>query len=296
MMPKLQNLSVIYKIFVILVCTALLFTLCVSCARYLDYCPVDFAVFRTATRVALRGGNPYDVSIRNGYTGLFYSFYNPPWIIPFLVPFTILPERYGLALLWCCTFITYAYLVFNTKPTKQTILLIFTSAPMILDLYYGQINFLVWLGLLLPPPIGLLFLALKPQIGFGVILYRIMCAWKSNGWYGLMRLIWPLALISIISFVIYGFWPMGWQHMTVGEEQSGLWPYFLPLGVGLVVYAIKQKSCEHAILAMPFVAPHIWTHSLVGWLLQLQKYPKLLRLACIGLWVYEFLNSVLKII
>ena len=275
---------------------ALLFALCTSCAWYLDYCPVDFAVFRAATQVALCGENPYNVSIQNGYTGLFYSFYNPPWIIPFLIPFTILPERYGLALLWCCTLIIYAYLVFNTKPTKQTILLVFTSAPMILDLYYGQINFLVWLGLLLPPPIGLLFLALKPQIGFGVMIYWIVCALKGGGWSGVARLIWPLVLILTISFAIYGFWPMCWQHVAVGEEQSRLWPYFLPLGLGLVVYALKQESHEHAILAMPFIAPHIWTHSLVGWLLQLQKYPKLLQLAYIGLWVYEFLNSIFKVI
>lgn len=156
---------------VLIVCV---YGICLAGALYLGTCPVDYAVFQYAAKAVLNGESPYTVVITNANTGLSYGFYNPPWLLPFLFPLAFLSRPFGMAYLWCGAFVVYGGLLYKARARALPAALVLTSAPMVLDLYYGQINFLVWLGLLLPRNIGLLFLALKPQIGFGVGVYWLI--------------------------------------------------------------------------------------------------------------------------
>lgn len=273
------------KVMIIVALGIILFALCVYVA---DYIPVDFAILRGATRAALTGGDPYSVQL---YTpaGFPLRFYNPPWILPLLIPFTVLPVRYGIALMWWCAIVTYGALLYG-KP-KSAMFLVLTSAPVVSELYYGQVAWLAWLGLLLPRPAGLLLLMLKPQIGFTVAAFWVIEAWKKERLWGVIELLWPLGALTLVSFVAYGFWPAGWGHMVTGEERATLWPLLVPVGIWLFVRALRKDRQEDAIVAAPFIAPHVWIHSMAGCLMQLRG--KFLLVAYVLSWVVQLGRDLL---
>lgn len=112
----------------------------------------------------------------------------------------------------------------------------------------------------------------------------------------MFRLLWPLCVFLLCSFLVYGLWPLAWERMVSGEELCVVWPYLVPVGVYLLWYSIKAQKQDAAILATPLLSPHVWTHSLVGWLLQLQDRLPWLCTMYVIFWIYELLHSVFKVI
>lgn len=116
--------------------------------------------YRPAALALLRGQSPYSVDI----------FFAPPWALIPLLPFAMLPESIGRAVLFLLALVCYAYTAFRLE-ARPPALAAFLASPVVMHgLLNSNIEWLPLLGFVLPPQIGLVFVTIKPQIGLAVAL------------------------------------------------------------------------------------------------------------------------------
>jgi hypothetical protein len=120
----------------------------------------DFVEYWAAGRLAIRGDNPYDpiqvgqLESEAGRVGEPLLMWNPPWTLPFVVPFGMLPPKTA-HLVWL--FLNFAIVLAATDAAWRLFggpverrgiawLLAFTFVPTFLTLYLGQISALLFAG------------------------------------------------------------------------------------------------------------------------------------------------------
>jgi hypothetical protein len=163
------------------------------------------------------------------------------------------------------------------------------SSPVIHNAFNVNFDWLPALGLLMPPQIGLFFVLIKPQAGIGVAIYWFFEAWQKGRIKGIINVFYPVTLAYLISFALYGFWPI--KAMNTGLEmasQTGdanLFPWAVPFGIGILFYAIRKKLQTLSISASPLLSPYVTMQSWSSFLLGLVNYPALSILACIFSWI-----------
>lgn len=242
------------------------------------YLPIggDWAkAFRPATFYWLRGGSPYDI----------YSFYNPPWLLILLTPFALMPERIGSILICGMGIVSYAILLRKLNANLLTTTVFLFSPPVLQDLLTSNINWLVLLGYLMPPSIGLFFVLLKPQVGFAVAIYWLVEAWQKGRIRQVLKTFMPVTLVTLLSFVIYGFWPAKAPNLSDAYWNVSLWPLSIPIGLVLLAIAFRRKQIRYAYMVSPFFSPYVGAYSYVTTLLGLVPSTLETIVAVVGLWI-----------
>jgi len=157
------------------------------------------------------------------------------------------------------------------------------SAPVLSCLAYGQTDWLPLLGFFMPPWVGLFFVLLKPQFGIGIALYWLYRAGQERR---VIKTFAPVVGAFLLSFVIYGLWPLTWGNLLQRAGSLPFWPW--TIAVGLMLLMRRQEKCAWAV--GPFLSQYGCIQSWVGVLLATLAGPKKLLLAVWGaLWVYHFL-------
>lgn len=227
------------------------------------YAPAALAVWR--------GESPFSNPI----------YFAAPWGTLPLIPFALMPPTIGR---WCllitaiCSFAFVAYRL-GAKPLTMSLFLL--SAPVLGDLVNGNIEWMPMLGFILPPQIGLIFVLIKPQVGIGIAIYWLVEAWQSGGIRQVVKIFSPVTVLTLISFALYGFWPLRFletlamakrmriQTNFVVDYNLSLWPFGVVLGFALMINAIKTKNIRQSIMAGPFLSPYAlmttYATSLLGW-------------------------------
>ena len=72
----------------------------------------------------------------------------------------------------------------------------------------NNIDWLVSLGIVMPPQWGIFLLLGKPQMGIGIVIMWLIHAWRQGKTKEVIKLIGPVGIISLLSFIPFGFWPM----------------------------------------------------------------------------------------
>lgn len=181
---------------------------------------------------------------------------NPPWTYLLLAPIALLPPALGAAVMFVFTYVIYA-LALRALGAKPLMILAYIFCPLVLfNAQNGNIDFLPVLGMILPPWLGLFFLAIKPQIGAGLALFWIVEAWRSTA-----RLIAPVTVAYFLSFVVFGLYPLRLVHMLEDPFNASIFPFGLLFGVPLLVYALVKRQKLISIAATPLLAPYINVHS-----------------------------------
>jgi len=172
-----------------------------DCADYTQtYDPIMDAYWRGETRL-------YDAQSR--------GFFNAPWAVLVLSPFTALPARVGQAALNTLTLViaTLAARAFTNKPVA----VVFAVATMhtFNVLIHGQIDGLIlggvmmaWYGIKSERPrlvgLALPVLLIKPTGVFLVVLFCLRWLWVRRAWYAA----WPTIGALVSSVMISGLdWP-----------------------------------------------------------------------------------------
>ena len=223
--------------------------------------PIDWNIsYRIAALKALSGQSPYGVE----------PFFNPPWVLIPLIPFAVLPYRLGVAALFTANLFVFVYLgkLMGARPAAFVAFL--CSFPVVFCLLFGQIDGLVLLGLFLPRPLGLIFLLAKPQIGAAVAVFWFIEAWRAGGWKQAVRTFIPVTAAFLLSFLLYGFWPVTSNPgslVNLGHNTS-VWPLSLAIGFPLLIYAIRSRKRDFALMSAPFFSPYVtpqsWSSALLG--------------------------------
>ena len=232
-------------------------------------------LYRPAAAEWIAGRNPYAIE----------RFTNAPWSLLPMVPLLILPEALGRAVLAFSGLIALSWVVRKFGASLLGLSFFLLSPPVVSLMLDGNIDWLVAIGFILPPQIGLFFIAIKPQIGIAVAVFWFIQAWQSSGLRGVVKVFAPVTIALIASFILYGLWPMKYLLAFSWGGNTSLWPMSLPIGLALLVTAIRKQNISYAIAASPCFSPYLLTHSWIGPLIALAPLTPELIATTSGFWL-----------
>lgn len=204
----------------------------------------DFSIFFDACRAMLSGASPYSVP----------GFYNPSWaLLPFL-PLTLLPyalARELYALLTCAGFIT-ALWRFHIKPLYILIISL-CSALLWVNIMQANVDWLVLLGATLPPPIGIWFVMIKPQVGVGVVLFWLLSRPTRR----------PIVFVPVALALVLNYAILGLPSFATGASMD-VFPIGLPVAAWLLIESVRHADINKAAPGGAFAAPY---YGITSWLM-----------------------------
>jgi hypothetical protein len=235
--------------------------------------------FRPAARAMLSGKSPYDVP----------GFFNPPWALIPLLPLALLPESLGRAALFLISFGSMALIVRRLGATSILAVTAFLcSLPVGHGLFNANIDWLVMLGFIMPPQFGMLFACIKPQVGMAVIFFWIVEALRRGGVREALRISMPLILLTLVSLLIYGWWP-GKPGSAVIQGDTGFnsytWPLSVPFGLIFLALSMKTRNIRWSMPASPCLAPYAAFHSWAAALVALARHPRAMAAVSALTWL-----------
>lgn len=228
------------------------------------------------------------------------GFINPPWTSVLLAPLRLLEPlaqmlRLGyvelsVLLQWLMYALILAELIRRHTQKAPFALFIALSSPFALDnAIEFNIDWLVALGLLLPPSWSVPFLLSKPQLALGWVL----------GWRLPQQMRWLIlsALLGLASVLVWGDWWQDWQANITDKQISLMMVNAAPsaalgtlpagiIGLGLALWAWRRKDGLLGMLAVMFFAPYLARYSLLlPFSLLAARYPRLALLISLVLWL-----------
>jgi hypothetical protein len=231
--------------------------------------------FRPATLALLSGESPY---------GRFYLVH-APWTLVMLTPLALLPEAVGRVMLIFCALISYAFIAHRLKAKPIAIVFLLLSPLVMHLLLNGNMDWLASLGFILPPQLGLFFISIKPQIGIAVAPFWLVEAWRQGGWKLVIKTFAPFTIVLLLSFIMFGFWPSYSFKVIEVWYNASLLPMSIPVGLALLVTALRKRKIEYAMAASPCLSPYALFYSWTGALLAIVSSTPETIAAVIGLWV-----------
>jgi len=173
------------------------------------------------------------------------------------------PYKVGRILLLLAGLVSYLLLVRKLGANLLAFAVFVLSVPTFDSIAWGNIEWLALLGFVMPQPIGLIFLAIKPQVSVGIVIFWFFMAFKASGVMGVLRLSLPTLLVTILSIVFFGAWfTHTLTYSPAATLNLSLFPISVPVGLGLLVAAIRKGDIRYAIASspcfFPVVSPQVW--------------------------------------
>jgi hypothetical protein len=239
-------------------------------------------VFRPAARELLLLRNPYEVP----------GFYYPTWTLFILMPFAILPEPIGRTAFLLVSGAAFGYTAYRLGAKPLVLGAFLLSPPVIHCLLNANIDWMVLLGFVLPPQIGLFLVLIKPQTGFVVALYWVVEAWRNGGPKEVFRVVWPVTVGMLLSFLIFGLWPLRASGTVGFFWNASLWPMSIPVGLGLLVAAFRTRQKRYAMAASPCLSPYVLFHSWSAAFAAVIPHQLEFFAAWVGLWILVLIRAM----
>ncbi len=233
--------------------------------------------FLPATRALLSGQSPYQVP------GFFY----PPWLLLPMIPLSLLPIKAAWFILALGAVGTIGLMCYRYHLNPWYFLCILLSYSFFICAYFGQIDWLVGLGIFLPPPVGMFFVMVKPQVGIGIAIYWIIRGYQEGG---IKRVFWiagPIGLAFGLSFLIYGVYLLGGSGLIKGSQNVSFWPYSLPVGFYLLYRAIKDKNLRLSFIVGPLLSPY---QAVQSWIIGFTTFNRWIPLVCLASWLVPLIS------
>ena len=223
----------------------------------------------------LSGGDPYSVGV----------VFEPFWTYIILAPFALMPFWVGRIALFFVSLIMFAYNAIRLGATKSQLIMFMLSAAVVGCLNNGNLDWLVTAGLWMPPQIGLFFVMMKPQVGIGLLIFWSWHAWKNHKTIGLAKLLGPITIAYLISFWLYGPWPLRMFSLTNTDINMSTFPHGIWIGFVLIYMSFKNNDKDLASISSVFFVPYVSQFSYSVVLLSSFKHKSIFVLIWIGLWI-----------
>ena len=237
--------------------------------------------YRPAAIRVLNLESPYLVSI----------FHSPPWTVLPIIPLALLPTQVGFAINFSLSIAATSYVAYRMGAKPLAILFLLLSYPVLFMAAYGQIDWLIYLGFLMPPQFGLFFVLIKPQVSIGIVLFWGIEAFRCGGVKQVFRVFWPVSLALGMSFLFFG----NWFQSSFTEIERGFnasfWPQSIPIGIVLLFHALRKRNAHLSMATSPFLSPYLAPH---GWgvaLLGLSSSQWECVVACLAVWVLRAMTG-----
>jgi hypothetical protein len=239
--------------------------------------------FRPAILSMLSGASPYG-----------QGAYNPPWVFILLSPLAFLPPHLGSVIMFVLTFFAYGAVLFRLGVKPWLALLILTSFPVIEGADAGNVDWMIALGFVLPPQIGLFLVLAKPQMGFGIAVYWLVEAYRRGGTREVARVFSPVTAALIFSFFVYGLWPLSFGEVTFHPWNMAIWPVGVFIGIPILVFAIRRTQPCLSLASSPFLSPYVAGPGWAAFLIGLIPYPVECAAAIAASWLMYLVMIVIK--
>lgn len=241
--------------------------------------------FYPASKLLLQGQNPYFVG----------RLHIPVWGLIPLIPFVLLGHDLGGLLLFFFNLFTYAYVGYRLKGKPVALLALLLSPLVFYNLFLGNIDSLVLWGLLLPPPVGLFLIVIKPQIGIGVVVYIARATWLEGGWRKLLLTFAPVTAALAISFLVLGNWVANTSEDVVTAYWNfSFFPWSVPIGLAILIWAMARRKLALSLSASPFLAPYISVGSWFVLFMGLLENNLAMVGASFGLWLLYAVHTLIR--
>jgi hypothetical protein len=245
---------------------------------YRGQIPVWFDQTTPFTRVGAALGDPYELT----------RFANPPWTALALIPFTGMAVPAAALIQIALLFGMLTLVIHKFGGNWRTVLLTLTAYWALDNALQINIEWLVCLGLLLPPAWGAPFVLMKPQVVAGV--------WLSFSRRDLIRVGIVSAALIGPSIVVWGNWP---QRLYANAQSAILgqsfniaplallpWPLVILPGIALAWIAWQRRDPILSVLASLFFVPYIAFYSLiVHFALLAIRLPRWALLISVVVWI-----------
>jgi hypothetical protein len=185
-----------------------------------------------------------------------------------LLPVLLLPHAWSWAIGSTLTLFLGVMLLRRWLPQPGIIrvALLLLSPPMLYILLHGQVEVIVLAGLLLPAELWWLVVLAKPQHMIGMTLAVPVSKW--------LRAALITAGVFALTFLLFGNWiqaileqPRGFMAIVPYNIFGGLWPYQVPVGIGLIALGLSRKDDRFLLASSPFLSPYITMSSMISvWL------------------------------
>lgn len=238
-----------------------------------------YQTYRPATLMLLSGQSPYNTP------ALKAAFANAPWALLPMIPLALLPPALGRGLYFAISLAAFAVAAYRLG-ARPPALLAFLLSPVVWHcLLNANVDWMPLLGFGLPPQLGLFLVLVKPQMGYMLALFWLVEAWRSGGIKEVLRVFAPVSLAFLLSFLIFGPWLLDMRKVTdYTTWNASLWPVSIPVGLTLVVAAIRTRQAGYAMAASPCLSPYVLFHSWASALIALAPNTVEMITASLGLW------------
>lgn len=244
---------------------------------------IDWDVaYYPAARDLLYLRNPYQVE----------KFFNPVWVLFPILPLALLPPNIGRAVFFLLSMLGYGYAAYRFKAKPLALGAFLISPPVVHGLLNANVDWIPLLGFILPPQIGLFFVAVKPQVGFVVAIFWFFEAWRKGGWRETLRVFAPISIGLLLSFIVFGFFPLRFGSRLEVWWNASLWPMSIPVGLGLMAAALRKSDLRFAMGAAPCLSPFVLFHSWAGALLAIVMFKFETIAVVVGLWILVILRAL----
>jgi len=232
--------------------------------------------FYPSLQKVVSGENPYDVP----------TFRNAPWTILALLPFALFSEDVGGILFFMASLAGYAWVAYRLKARPLAFVAFLFAPPVVYGLRMLNVDVLVLIGFVLPAPIGLFFILIKPQMGIVMALYWLAESWHEGGAAKVIKTFAPVAVSLALSFVLFGNWVAGRQSDLLDSFwNASLWPWALPIGLVLAALSVRDRRKDYGMAASPFLSPYLAYHSWASVLVGLLQHEFILVITVVGMWI-----------
>jgi hypothetical protein len=187
--------------------------------------------------------NPYSIK----------TFNYPPWAALLFYPLGFFLENTGALINASLNIIVIGLLVIKRKGDLFSLVLTFTSFPFLALLANGNVEWIPALGFILQNGWGLPFIFIKPQSGI-LAIYSWFLPVKNK-----LKFFIPIIIVIIISFIVWGNWINSIlesvKYMNILNKDQyqynlSLFPWTIPIGIGLIIYLVKYKPINAEILGI----------------------------------------------
>jgi hypothetical protein len=239
--------------------------------------------YRPAALAMLRGESPFSVEI----------YYAAPWALIPLMPFALMPYAIGRAGVFVLGLAAFAFTAHRMGARGWVMVVFLCSAAVVGCLNNGNIEWMPLLGIVLPPQLGLVLLAVKPQVGVGLGLFWMFMIWRSDGPLKVLKTFAPVTVLLLISFALYGLWPLRFeQTIAWSADNTSLGWYGMALGWAVLMRAIRKGDEGMALASGPLLAPYVLQFTWSALLVYLLKHPLELAGTVAILWVPVILRVI----
>lgn len=203
---------------------------------------IDFQFFYNAGNHVLHGTSPY---LESGY-------FNPIWVAVIFAPLALFPFETAWRIHAFISIFIYSLAFFRLIHRRKSAWLYAALAPffIVVTSVYGNMEYMVILGLTLPTPIGIFLVLSKPQMGLGVAMAMLLMEWSRSRRSSIV--IGALVILGELISVSMG---MG-GYQRVNQTLNMAIPYGFLVGVPLLLSALWKKNRLTAMAATMMISPY----------------------------------------